>query len=1754
MNPQNESDAKKLDELLQNGGERHDARLKPFVETAAALQKEASVSSAKLSSSVKSKQRAALISMSSPATAPTPVQKTPEKKDSFLTKPWFAWAEGAFATAAAVVVIAFVLNMKGPVTVPTVADLSSVRSVARFVIPEVHAADAFSLMIEKQDASGADPSTSFMVSSTVAISADQLTQHLRLVPPSTSGPSAVTVPVRVTSAGENQFRVEPAAPLESGKIYRVELLAAIEKPDGSLAARDFSWAVQTKNVFRVTSAVPGPDSSGVPVNTGIEVTMSMSDFENVAPYFEISPKVDGRFETHGRSVAFIPAKPLDAGRVYTVTYKKGWKVTNSDRVLESDVVIRFETAPVSSGSYTAPKPYINMGRIVVEGAPGKDVLVPVWMNDAANTKLEDIVVTGYSLSKEEATSFLLEESDTPWFAYETRKRGDVYTKYAKNKTLEMKPEMQEIEYQTYLVLPKGVPAGRYVMKVQPKDGEASWFFLESTNVATYSMSDAGQTIVWAMNIETGRPLTSLPVTVKGTRVMTDESGIARFATPEELRATSTPAAVVLSIGEGDLSSIIRLESRRGWQYVYDFGGRMNSENVVSYLYVDRPIYRTTDVAQAFGVVQDRESKNASSNVTLELSKSGFFDFYDWNKDKVYRSVSVTPDASGFFKTSLDWSTLAPGYYSLTMKVDGKQVSQRSIEVRDFVKPAYTLEITTNKQAVYAGDEVTGEVRAMFFDGTPVGKMGINLDVSFGSKNELIPLTTDESGRATFRVMTERQVCDPSNISVWCPSWFNVTFTARPTDGEEAQIWTSESVDVWRSRASLEVETKTAGNQATLTFTARKVDLAKAELGGGTDVLGDPIRATNITGRIVEKRWDRIEDGTWYDFVEKKVIPKYRYELKTRDVGSVNVTTDAEGKATMSVPMSDDVYYTVITTMKDERGVDEYGIATFAKGWFRQSSYQVQGVSLEPKIPLVDRTGYHIGETVGVEFRRNDEPMANTANPTFLYVETRQGIRTLKVTNAASYEFAFSEAHVPNMRLHGVVFLQDGFVARQLDASFETDDRLLTVTLTPDKTSYAPGAQATVRIEAKKKDGSPAGNARVGVGVVDEAVFAAAQTTGDEFPLGSLYSWVNDGILVTESSHDSTADQFGMGGAEFGGGGGDSVRRNFKDTAAFEAVTLDGNGVGTMTMTMPDNITSWRVTAVAVTADRFAGTTRTGLPVTKPVFVDAVAPSPLLIADKPVMKLRAFGTGLPIDETLTFTVDAPTLGLRGERVTGKAGTPTGVAIETLVPGTHTMIIRVQSSKGTDAIEKKITVLPSRFLRNEDVETELGPGTPLGSAGESREAEIRFLPKNRAALLWQVRDLAYSSSQRVESKIAKKLARTLLVEAYNEQDIENTDSIASYQKTSGGIGILPYASEDAELTAKVAAIAPDLFDRSQLARYLWEQAKNPSISREEAVRAVSGLASVGEPVLNQLKAYAALQDLSWREELAIIRGLEASGDREAARVQLDRLLTKAEEADGKMFVRVAEDPRANLEATAEAASLAQIFAHTSAPKLFAWVEGEWSDTAMTDLDRIAYLTKVVPTLLNKDVSIGYTTGGAEQTIILKDGWGERVTLTAEEIKNFRATKVDGPAVAIFTRQVAALPAVSKDLGLTRSYSKVGGGAIGELVESDTVIITLNPTWQNVAPSGCYTIRDHVPAGLAPLVSVYPYYYAETGWYPSEVDGNAVSFIVCRGSGERLPLTYRARVVARGSYLGEPAVLQSIDSPSVAALSGSETVTIK
>ena len=117
----------------------------------------------------------------------------------------------------------------------------------------------------------------------------------------------------------------------------------------------------------------------------------------------------------------------------------------------------------------------------------------------------------------------------------------------------------------------------------------------------------------------------------------------------------------------------------------------------------------------------------------------------------------------------------------------------------------------------------------------------------------------------------------------------------------------------------------------------------------------------------------------------------------------------------------------------------------------------------------------------------------------------------------------------------------------------------------------------------------------------------------------------------------------------------------------------------------------------------------------------------------------------------------------------------------------------------------------------------------------------------------------------------------------------------------------------------------------------------------------------------------------------------------------------------------------------------------------------------------------------------------------------------------------------------------------------GQLENLSEGMTVRVSLQPTWKDNAQDGCYVVRDRLPSGLTPFESLYDYFYSYDAWYPVEIETHEISFVVCKTKGAK-PITYRARVVSRGTYLAEPASLQSMEAPAVTALSDERTLNIK
>jgi len=163
--------------------------------------------------------------------------------------------------------------------------------------------------------------------------------------------------------------------------------------------------------------------------------------------------------------------------------------------------------------------------------------------------------------------------------------------------------------------------------------------------------------------------------------------------------------------------------------------------------------------------------------------------------------------------------------------------------------------------------------------------------------------------------------------------------------------------------------------------------------------------------------------------------------------------------------------------------------------------------------------------------------------------------------------------------------------------------MLKVDVIPNKKEYKPRDIASYTILARNADGSPAAGAEVSLGIVDEAIYSIQPETaanihrefyGKRFTevqtqLAIHYTFTGYSgskpmnLALSKRSYELADFKNESPMAE------PTIRREFKDTAFWQAdVITGGDGKATVQFTLPDNLTTWRATARAVTADTRVG--------------------------------------------------------------------------------------------------------------------------------------------------------------------------------------------------------------------------------------------------------------------------------------------------------------------------------------------------------------------------------------------------------------------------------------------------------------------------------------------------------------------------------------------------------------------------------------
>ena len=1567
----------------------------------------------------------------------------------------------------------------------------------------------------------------------------------------------------LTASGESGDRItlRPSGRLEAGQRYRFTLTRA----DGSIAGR---WQVTAATALHLVGSIPGDQTNDVPTNTAIEMTFDQRGVTaaDVERSFSISPSVEGRFEVHGRAVAFIPDDPLRKLTIYTVTLRKGLPLEGTGQALPADVTFRFETKGT-----TARSDSMRIDSTLVDFAVDQAPIIEAEFSDGnedMNVAVPNAVpVTVHRLPDVAAlTDAWKRLRDDPGWAASSGAplKTDGLTRVLAADVPVQRLSGDESWMRALLRLPDPLPRGWYVLTAT-FEGRPEQTLIQIANIAAYSQITETKSVVWVNSVGTGAPIAGATVEIAGALLGTTDA--------DGLRVAATPAAARDALEAGATFLVVRAEGRT---LVVPIGGNEcgkcyedstadEAETPAdlsawwSVLTVDRQVFRPTDQVDVWGVLKDRAKGRVPSRVEVILRPND-----GWGVEGLpIARMTAAPKPTGMFSTQLSITDAPIGDYSVELRADGQSFASQYVRIEPIIKPAFTLSVSTNKRAVLTGQSVRTTVRAAFFEGTPVGGVALRVGLPqwYGEEGEEsapagVKATTDVDGRASAKV--RMRMNNDNAESQWEWQYVGV----RPTLPEEAEIEGSIHVAVFRSTGLLDAGAVMSGSTLRVTGAVHAVDFAKmnklSDIDWDVDPRGAPIKGARVRLAIVEEIHSRHRTGTAYDPITKTTHPTYESTTRTVDLGTKTVRTRADGTFRFSMTVNAKHSYRIVATWADPNG-RRVQADTWA-GADADPEDEEPWIEVQSDPADAERSDqFSVGETIRAEMVGGHP---RPATDRYLFLVSSRGLRIAQVQDGPRFTTTFRAPWIPSAEIGAVRFTGTAYevVPYPFTASFDERDEAVQVRLTTDKTRYAPGDSVRLSVRTTDTTGRPVATT-VALRAVDEKLYAMGFASDSDL-LATLYTDGESGVIGAGWSHGGARFEDGSGDTGGGDDGGDGTRSDFRDAVLFRVVTTDGNGRGSVAFTLADDLTSWHVAASALDRGLHAGDATMRIPVGLPFFAEATLAQEYLVGDRPFLRVRGYGSALASDAEVLYTVSSTSLGLPAQRATARAFTAAAIRLPKLPVGTHEVRIVAETGSGStlrkDVLVRRFTVVANRAVGATMASGPLVAGFDLqgGATGFTR---LVLADGGRGRVVPVLLSMLCAESGRADSALAASMARTVLLDGFGmaEDELPPADpGLASFQ--DGGIALLPYGSADLELST-LAALADDpAIDAGSLAGYFEEvlDQEEPAATRERQIVVLAGRAALGEPVLDAIHEAAQAPKLTRLERAWLALGALAGGDEPLATTLERGLLEEAGERLGP-WVRVGATDRE------ETASLTALVAITAAGI---------GDPLAADLD--AYLASVPPedTLLDLqralaarfwaertpagDAVAELTVDGTSRRLDIRAGELQRLTLTPAQLRTARLEPVSGSVVVTTTWEAPVADMALEDKGITAFTRTVKpAGTIGL---TDVVVVEYTVRYGKDGDLGSWLVSDVVPSGLAPLSSVSVDRYDESGRPeiigPWRVVGQRVDFVVTQWQkGPTSTMRYIARVVSPGTFGWEPVVAQSSVVPTWGRMIDATTVKV-
>jgi hypothetical protein len=708
--------------------------------------------------------------------------------------------------------------------------------------------------------------------------------------------------------------------------------------------------------------------------------------------------------------------------------------------------------------------------------------------------------------------------------------------------------------------------GRYLLVAIGETGSRSTAVLTISRLALLVKSDREQALAYVTDLNTGAPIAGAQVAGGAATATTDVNGMARLPLDHPGGMVSYSARA----GEDQVT-------------LSSYAGGGGGAPYRLYCFTDRPIYRPGDEVRFKGVLRRRLGALYALPGRLPVE----FRVTDLDGTEIYKGRYET-NAQGSFAGAFSLPPQArAGTYTMTSTVEGFR-DETFVTVASYLKPELELLARPTRTHYIRGQTATVEIQATYYFGAPAADLKLRWMLTRGA---YYPSATDEDRQYDYagsdygggEMVKEGEAAtdDAGRVRLKLPTRLPVSERERiEEDPYVDHIFTLQVWSIGEAGGSAEASARYYATRGDFSLTAA-LDSYVLLPGKAS---GARIEARDFQGRPVVHQPLRLS-------LVREVQPRRRGKVRRYVVRAWQVRTGADGVARTDIvpPKAGEFILEALAHDRQGRAIalrESLWAWSGAEGywWFGEGQGEISMVADRKQYRERDRVTLLVtSKRAGAGVLTLEGDRLYAARPLSL----RRGANLIEVQLKPEY--------VPNCFVWiGQVYDKRLHEARR-EIRISRDTRRLRVVVKPDRADHRPGDVASCDVQVSDPSGRPA-RAEIALGVVDEAIYAIAP---DNVPDPADYFYQHRYNNVNTSFAPAS---YYLGGADKAPANIE-VRRRFLDTAFWAPqVMTDGKGRARLSFKLPDNLTSWRMTARAVSADTRGGMRTANFRVNKPLMV------------------------------------------------------------------------------------------------------------------------------------------------------------------------------------------------------------------------------------------------------------------------------------------------------------------------------------------------------------------------------------------------------------------------------------------------------------------------------------------------------------------------------------------------------------------------